>query len=170
MPYTAYAPTAQLTAGYTIIGDSPAIANINAPTVAELTSATTYALQCALQSFGASTTVSKTTRKMICDKVGKESVGSRTYTMDTMTIMAGDLQTANAYLTGLALDSVHYFWVRPGKADSVAVAATDKVMVVKAKIDSVDLRTISNADGDEFAIVVNVSVQDRTQLLGTVAA
>ncbi len=166
MAVTTYAPEAHLTAGNTVIGDAPAIADIDAPTVAEL-GASTY-FQCATEAFGSSTNVSKRTRKMICDVVGTETVGSRTYQMEALTIMYGDPQDANAFIESLTLDSTHYFWVRPGKDDTEAVAAGDKVLVIKAKIDSLDLRPISTADGDEYAVVANVSVQDRTQLLVTV--
>lgn len=168
MSVTTYAPDAALTAGNTLIGDAPAIADIDAPKLTELQASTM--IQCATEAFGSGTTVNKRTRKMICDKVGTETVGSRTYTMETLTIMYGDPQDANAFVDSLVLDSTHFFWTRPGLDDSVALAAAQKVLVIKAKIDSVDLRTISNADGDEFAVVVNVSVQDRTQLLVSVVA
>lgn len=168
MAVTTYAPEAHLTAGNTVIGDAPAIADIDAPTVAEL-GASTY-FHCATEAFGSTTNVSKRTRKMICDVVGTETVGSRTYGMEALTLMYGDPQEANTFIDSLALDSTHYFWVRPGADDDDAIAAGDKVLVIKAKIDSVDLRPISTADGDEFAAVVNVSVQDRTQLLVAVVA
>ena len=41
-PVTQYAPEAVYTAGNTLIGDAPAIANIQAPTVAELTASTVF--------------------------------------------------------------------------------------------------------------------------------
>ena len=69
MAITPYAPSAKYTAGNTVIGDAPAIANINAPTAVELNASTTF--QCATEAFGSTTNVSRGTRKMICDTVGK---------------------------------------------------------------------------------------------------
>ena len=42
MSITPYAPAAKYTAGNTLIGDAPAIANINAPTAVELNASTTF--------------------------------------------------------------------------------------------------------------------------------
>lgn len=167
-PVTVYNPEAVYTAGNTLIGDAPAIADIQAPTVAELTASTVF--QCATEAFGSSTNVSKGTRKMICDTVGKQRVTNREYQMENLTIMYGNPQDANAFLDTFTLGSTHYFWTRPGTDDATAVAAADKVQVIKATIDACDLKQISTADGDEFAAVISVSVVDRTQLLVAVAA
>ena len=163
MAITPYAPAAKYTAGNTLIGDAPAIANINAPTAVELNASTTF--QCATEAFGSTTNVSRGTRKMICDTVGKQRVTNREYQMENLVIMYGDPQTANTFLDSFAIGSTHYLWTRPGKADNVAVAAADKVLVIQVTVDSKDLRQISTADGDEFACVIGVSVQARTQLL-----
>ena len=114
--------------------------------------------------------MSKGTRKMICDVVGKQRVTNREYQMENLTIMYGNPQTANTFLASFTLGSTHYLWTRPGKDDDVAIAAADKVLVIKVTIDAVDLRQISTADGDEYAAVISVSVQDRTQLLVAVVA
>ena len=168
MTVTAYAPDAHLTAGNTLIGVAPAIAAIASPTVVELTASTM--IQCATEAFGSTTATTKRTRKMICDLVGTEALANRTYSMDDLIIMLGNPQEANDILDLLVQDSTLWFWVRPGSADTEAIAAADKVEVIEATIDAVDLRTISTADGDEFAVVVKVSVSDRTQLFGTVTA
>ena len=167
-PVTQYAPEAVYTAGNTLIGDAPAIANIQAPTVAELGASTVF--QCATEAFGSTTNVSKGTRKMICDVVGKQRVTNREYQMESLVIMYGNPQTANTFLQAFTLGSTHYLWTRPGKDDDAAIAAADKVLVIKVTIDAVDLRQISTADGDEYAAVISVSVQARTQLLVAVAA
>ena len=168
MPLVKYAPAAALTAGMTTIGDAPAIADIHAPKVTELNASTVF--QCATEAFGSTTNVSKTTRKMICDRTGTEKVGNRTYQLETLTVMYGNPQDANTFIDTLLLDSVHYFWVRPGKDDTTEVAVGDKVQIVKASIDATDLRPITTADGDEYAAVIQVSVQERTALLVDVVA
>lgn len=168
MTVTTYAPEARPTAGNTVVGVAPAIANIRAPKLTEL-DASTY-IQCAIESFGSATNVSRGSRKMLCDTVATEKVNSRTYTMEPLTIMVGDLQEANALLDKLVLDSTHYYWVRPGLDHKQPLAAQQKVLVIKATVDAVDLRTISNSDGDEFAIVVEHSVQDRTQLVVSITS
>ena len=169
-PYTSFAPDARLTAGNVVIGIAPAIANINAPTLAELNAST--AIHCSTEAFGSTTSVTKNSRKMLCDTVAKESVAKRQYGMNDLTVMVGDPQDAAAttFLGLFPIDGTVFLWIRPGKDDSAALAAADKVQVIKAKVDSVDLRAVSNADGDEFAIDVKFSVQDRTQLFGVVAA
>lgn len=170
MPLTKYAPAAALTAGMTMIGDAPAIADIRAPKVTELEASTT--IHCATEAFGSTTNVSKTSRKMICDKTASEKVGTRTYQMETLTIMYGDPQAANTYVDSLIQDSVHYFWVIPGKDTDLTtnITAGDRVQVIKASVDAVDLAPVTTGDGDEFRVVLQVSVLDRTPLLVTVVA
>ena len=162
MAITPYAPSAKYTAGNTVIGDAPAIANINAPTAVELNASTTF--HCATEAFGSTTNVSRVTRKMICDTVGKQRVTNREYQMENLTIMYGDPQTANTFLDSFAIGSTHYLWMRPGKVAAPAAPA-DKVLVIQVTVDSKDLRQISTADGDEFACVIGVTVLNRTQLL-----
>ena len=166
MPLTMYGPDAALTAANTLLGDAPAIANIHAPTVTELEASVTF--HCATDAFGSTTSVSKTTRRFICDQVGKEKAGQRTYGMETLTVVYGNPQDANAFADTMILDSQHFFWMRPGIADDANLTAGDKVMIIKATIDACDLRTITTQDGDEYAVVIQVSVQDRTQLFSVV--
>ena len=84
--------------------------------------------------------------------------------------MLGNPQDANTFVDSMDLGSEHFFWVRPGMADNEPVAAGQKVQVIQATIDACDLRQVSTSDGDEFAAVVSISVQDRTQLFATVVA
>lgn len=168
MALTEYAPDAVLTAGNTLLGAAPAIADIKAPKVSELGASTVF--QCATEGFGSTTNVQKGTRKMLCDRVGKEKVTDRTYGVEKITIMLGNPQEVNALLDTLVLDSKHFLWLRPGIPDDQAIAAGQKVLVVEATVDSVDLRAVSTSDGDEFAAEVSFSVVDRTQLFGTVVA
>jgi len=163
VPLTTYAPAVKLTAGNTLIGDAPAIANILAPTAIELNASTTF--DGATETFALSTNVTKNTRKMIADTVATETIGKRQYQASDLTIMTGDLQATNAFVAAWTLDSIHYLWVRPGLPDATAPAAAQKVQVAKVSVDSVDIREISNKDGDEYAIVVKLSVQARTPML-----
>jgi hypothetical protein len=167
MSVTQYAPDARYTAGNTVIGDAPAIANINAPKLAELAASITF--EGATEAFGSSTNVTKGTRKMIADKVGKQRVTNREYQMENLTIMAGNPQDANELVDSFVPDSTHYLWIRPGVDDSTALAAAQKVQVIETTVDACDLRQVSTADGDEFAVVVSLSVQDRTPLLVAIA-
>jgi hypothetical protein len=163
VPLTTYAPAPKLTAGNTVIGDAPAIANILTPTAIELNASTVF--QGATEAFSLSTSVSKNTRKMIADTVASETIGKRQYQASDLTIMTGDLQTTNAFVTAFALDSVHYLWIRPGISDATAPAAAQKVQVAKCSVDALDIREVSNKDGDEFAVVVKLSVLARTPFL-----
>jgi NAD(P)-dependent dehydrogenase (short-subunit alcohol dehydrogenase family) len=106
----------------------------------------------------------------VADRVGMEKVTDRTYGVEKVTIMLGNPQAVNALLDTLVLDSKHFLWLRPGIPDDQPIAAGQKVLVVEATVDSVDLRGVSTSDGDEFAAEVSFSVVDRTQLFGTVAA
>ncbi|GAA2184941.1 hypothetical protein GCM10009785_34800 [Brooklawnia cerclae] len=168
-----YRPAASLTAGNTLIGIASAVADIDAMTIAEANSS--VMVQGATDAFSATTDVANQSRKMIGDKVASSKPGTRTYNMGDLTIMLGDPQAAtNEVLDLLELDAELVFWIRPGlqaDADSVAaVASGQKYVAIRAIVAAVDLRDISTSDGDEFAIVLKVSVVERTQLFGTIAA
>ena len=170
-----YNPNPSYTAGQTLIQITPAIASIDAMKLTEANAVTAVQIHCATEAFEALTTTSTVTRKMICDTVAVESPGSRTYTMSQLTIMLGDPQgAANAALNLLTLDAVLFLVLRPGlqagKAGSAAWAVGQKYMALKVKVTSVDMRAISNAEGDEYAALVSFAVQDRTQLFGTTVA
>lgn len=168
----AYNPAAMTTAGRTLIAIVPAVAKLDAMTIAEANAGTM--IHCATEAFGSTTNVSPRTRKMICDVVAVEKPGVRTYQMETLTLMLGDPQTDNDVLDMLTLDANLVFVMRPGlKADKTGIAdwaAGQKYVGIKGTVSSVDLRTITTADGDEYAAVINLAVTDRTQLFGEVAA
>ena len=84
----AYNPAAMTTAGRTLIAVVPAVADLDAMTVAEANAGTM--IHCATEAFGSTTNVSTQTRKMICDVVGTEKPGARTYQMEQLTLMLGD--------------------------------------------------------------------------------
>lgn len=168
MSVTKYAPDAHYTAGNTVIGDAPAVANIQAPKLSELAASITF--EGATEAFGSTTNVTKGTRKMIADKIGKQRVQNREYQAENLVVMTGDPQAANALVEGFVPDSTHYFWIRPGLPDDTALAVGQKVQLIEATIDACDLRQVSTADGDEFAVTVSISIQDRTQLLVAIVA
>ncbi len=168
-----YRPAASLTAGNTLIGIIPAVANIKTITIAEAN--TSVMVQGACEAFSSSTDVANQSRKMIGDPTASTKPGTRTYNMADMTIMLGDPQAAtNEVLDLLTLDAELVFWVRPGlKADKsgiAAFAASQKYVAIRATVAAVDLREITTSDGDEFAVVLKLSVAERTQLFGTLAA
>ena len=168
-----YRPAASLTAGNTLIGIIPAVANIETITIPEAN--TSVMVQGASEAFSATTDVSSQSRKMIGDTIASTKPGTRTYNMADLTIMLGDPQAAtNKVLDLLTLDAELVFWVRPGlKADKsgiAAFAAGQKYVAIRATVAAVDLRDISTSDGDEFAVVLKVSVTERTQLFGILVA
>lgn len=161
MSITVYDPDPAYVAGNSGLWIVTSIASLAAPKLTELNVAGTVKIDCAVESFGVSTDVSYVDRKMLCDTKTSKSIGSRSYAMDALTIMMGDPQGAsNAVLTALPLDAIRYLVLRPGKAHATALAVGDKVQVVKVQVASVDLRPVSNAEGEEFAMIGNFAVMD----------
>ena len=167
MPLTIYNPTPVQTAGSAIVADAPAIADIDAPTLAELGASTAF--QCATEAFGVSTSVSKGTRKMLCNRVAQQKVNNREYQMEALTIMRGDPQVANALLDSMIEDSTHCFWQRPGISHELPLAVGQKVQIIQVTIDAADPRPLSNEDGQEYADLISVSVVARSKLVEIVA-
>lgn len=165
-----YDPSGIATAGNSQIGIAPAVADINAPTEAELTAGTTF--QCATEAFGSTTDASTISRKKLCNKVASQRPGDRTYNVEPLIITLDDPQSVegNALMDKFGLDDVVYLWHRPAVAHDEPVTSGQRVQVIEAIVSSVDLQNISTEAGEEYNFVVNLAVQDRTQVFGTVAA
>lgn len=165
-----YDPDGVATAGNSQIGLAPTIVDINAPTLAELQAGTTF--ECATEAFGSTTDVSTTSRKKLCDKVATQRPGARTYQVEALRITLDDPQseTGNELMDKFGVDDTVYLWHRPGLPHADELAAGQKVQVIKAIVSSVDLANVTTEEGEEYEFVVNLAVQDRTQIFGTVAA
>lgn len=160
--FTAYDPSGHLVAGNSTVLAVDAIANINAPTAAELNTTGAVAIQCAMEEFGITTDVSWRERKKLCDKIATQSPGNRTFGMSselriTLDDPQGDEQRA---LDKFVIDGVVYLVHRPGKPHTAPFVAGDKVQVVKAIVGAVDLAPINTDEGAEYDAVVQVGIQE----------
>lgn len=170
-----YRPAASYTAGNTLIGLLPAagITDLNQITVAQANTA--IAIQGALSGFEPSSSAATQTRKMIGDREAAESPGTITRTLGNLTIALGDPQAATNEVASLVTEGAKLvILVRSGlQADKDAIEAPEagqKYTAWSVIVAAVDLGTITTDDGNEDALVAQVSVQRRSALLSTLTA
>lgn len=170
MSVTVYDPDPVYTAGNTSVAIVKTIADINAPTLAELNVSSTVKIECAIENFGVTTDVSTVDRKKLCNRIASKSIGARTYAMDDILIAAGDPQAENQARAALPVDSIVYLVYRPGVEHTKAFTADEKVMVAKIIVGAVDDNAVTTADGEEFAFTLKPIPLDRSAGLVAIAS
>jgi len=168
---TVYDPAGIATAANSRIVVLPAVADLNAITVAEWNAG--LAVECATEAFGTQTNVSMVSRKKLCDPVATQRPGDRTYEMSgELRLTLDDPQAADGLelMDKFALDDTVYLAHRPGLAHTDAAAADQRYEGLKAIVAGVDLAPISTEAGEEYEFVVQLAIQERTQVFGTIAA
>lgn len=164
-----YNPDGVATAGNSQIGLAPTVVDIDSPTVAELNAGIVF--ECATEAFGSTTDVSTISRKKLCDRVATQRPGDRTYQVEPLEIVLDDPQGDEQELMDrFGIDDTIYLWHRPGLDHDEAIEAGQKVQVIRAIVSSVDLATITTEAGEEYRFVVNLAIQDRTQVFGEVVS
>ena len=167
MPTTTYAPTGTLTAGNLKLLIGAPIANLAAPAIAAF-SASGFEVQCAMEAFGSTTSVSTAERRKLCDKESKTRISNRQRGLDPITF-TGDKTASTALLAMLTEDAKIGIIARPYDAHSGALAAGDKVWAFNATVASVDPAPISTTEGEEFAFTVAFSEVTRNLNAAVVA-
>lgn len=168
MTVTVYNPDGFAVAANSMIGVTLAVANIQAPTLAELTAGTVF--QCATEAFGSTTTVSTVERKKLCHTVAQKRRGNMSYDDVTLTFTLDDPQGATQGLLDIfANDAKVFLFHRPGMTHTSALAATQKVQVIEAIVMNRDLAELTTNEGSEYQATVVLGVQARTDLLVPIA-
>lgn len=135
MALTAWNPSTQISRGNVAIGVSPAVTDIEAPTVAELTTGVT--LDCAVQTQNGTSSTDSETVDWLCDPASEQLPGSTTHAMDDLIIKTTG-QDDDELVAALNIGDVVYIWRRDGLAHEGAPAAGQFVWVWKVIITSID--------------------------------
>lgn len=166
---TSYNPQGMATAGMSTIGVTPAIANIEAPTLAELNGGIVF--QCATEAFGLGISAGTVSRKKLCDVVAKKRRGETEYDDITLTFTLDAPQGAEQkLLDAFEMGATVFLYHRPGMTHTEPFAAAQKVMVIEAIVNTRTLAEITTENGEEYQATVTLMPQSATDLFGTVAA
>lgn len=135
MPLTQWNPSTQINRGNVAVGVAPAVADLENPTLAELT--TGIGLDCSIQTFNGTSKTDSDTVDWLCDPASETLPGSTTHSIDDLVIKTTG-QGDDDLLTGLTIGDVVYIWRRDGMPHDTAPAAGQYVWVWKVIITSID--------------------------------
>ena len=134
-PITQWNPSTQISRGNITIGVAPAVVNINAPKVAELT--TGIGLDCSVQTMNGTSSTDSESIDWLCDPASEQLPGSTSHSIDDL-IIKGTGQADGNLISGLNIGDVVYIWRRDGLPHADAVTAAQRVWVWKVIITSID--------------------------------
>lgn len=163
-PLTQWNPSTQISRGNVAVGVAPAIVDINAPTLAELTAG--VGLDCSVQTFNGTSSTDSESIDWLCDPASEQLPGSTTHTIDDL-VIKGTGQEDDDLITGLAIGDVVYIWRRDGIAHDDALIAAQKVWVWKVIVTSVDPLEANNTF---IGITAHITVQARSKTAVAIAA
>lgn len=161
-----YNPAKISVAGKSRIVIMPAVADINAITLAEWNAGT--AVECATDSFGIRTNVSFTSSQMLCDTAASQEIGERTYELaDALQFVLDDLQSTTdpELLAKLDVDNTIFLGHRPGMDHTAVAAADQRYEGAEAVVAAVDLVPISTEAGQKYRMAVQLAIRKRTSPL-----
>lgn len=164
MPLTQWNPSTQISRGNVSVGIAPAVVDIEAPTVAELTTGT--GLDCSIQTFNGTSSTDSESIDWLCDPASEQLPGSTTHTIDDLVIKTTG-QADDTLVTSLAIGDVIYIWRRDGLAHDTAPAATQKVWVWKVIVTSIDPLEANNVF---VGITAHITVLSRSATAVAIAA
>lgn len=135
-PIVAWKPATQISRGNIAVGLAPAVADINAPKVTELT-ATGTDLSCSIQTMNGTSSSDSETVDWLCDPVSEQLPGSTTHSMDDLVIKTTG-QADASLITSLKVGQRVYLWRRDGIAVATAPAVGQFIWVWEVMITSID--------------------------------
>lgn len=169
MPTTFYDPAGVNTAGKSQIGVVTAIADIEKPTLTELSAGTAF--ECAIESFGLTISASSTSRKKLCDLVATKTPGNSEYDDLEFSFVLDDPQAATQpLLDKFTTGSTVYLYHRPGEDHDTAIATGDMVQVIKGKVMKRQLDQVTTDEGQEYSATVTIAPSEGTDILVAVVA
>lgn len=164
MPLTQWNPSTQISRGNISVGVAPVVADINNPTLAELTTGT--GLDCSIQTFNGTSSTDSKTVDWLCDPASETLPGSTTHTIDDL-VIKGTGQADDTLITDLNIGDVVYVWRRDGLAHDTAPAAGQFVWVWKVIVTSIDPL---EANSDFIGITAHITVQARSLVAVAIGA
>ena len=163
-PLTQWNPSTQISRGNISVSVSPAVEDIEAPILAELTAG--VGLDCAIQTFNGTSSTDSESIDWLCDPSSEQLPGSTTHTIDDLVIKSTGQDDADL-VTGLNIGDVVYFWRRDGIEHDTDLAAGEFVWVWKAIVTSIDPLEANNTF---IGITAHITVLARSKTAVAVAA
>ncbi|QKY80314.1 major tail protein [Microbacterium phage Mercedes] len=157
-------PSTQVSRGNVAVGVSPAIADINDPALAEITSG--IGLDCAIQTQNGTSSSDSESIDWLCDPASEQLPGSTTHAMDDLIIKTTG-QDDDDLVAALNIGDVVYLWRRDGMPHSTAPATGQKVWVWKVIITSIDPVEANNVF---VGIVAHITVVARSATAVAISA
>ena len=167
MPITVYNPAGIETIAKNRFVWVPSIADIAAPTIAEIDAGTEFS--CALTEFDPGVDASESEDKRLCRKDAAKRSGSVTYSISDLPIIINDPQTADPFIDQLESGVTGFIAVFPNIAPGTATAAAQRAWIYAVTVKTKTPQKFSTDDGELFTMVVGWSVTARN-LKATVAA
>jgi hypothetical protein len=164
MPLTQWNPATQISRGNISVGIAPAVADIDSPTVAELTTGT--GLDCSIQTFNGTSSTDSESIDWLCDPASEQLPGSTTHSIDDL-VIKGTGQADDTLIADLNVGDVVYIWRRDGLAHDTAPAAAQKVWVWKVIVTSIDPLEANNTF---VGITAHITVLARSAQAVAIAA
>lgn len=164
MPLTQWNPSTQISRGNISVGIAPAVADIEAPTLAEINTGT--GLDCSIQTFNGTSSTDSESIDWLCDPASEQLPGSTTHTIDDL-VIKGTGQADDNLIADLNVGDVVYIWRRDGLAHDTAPAAGQFVWVWKVIITSIDPLEANNTF---VGITAHITVLSRSPQAVAIAA
>lgn len=161
---TQWNPSTRISRGNVAVGLAPTVADINSPTVEELTSG--MALDCSVQTFNGTSSTDSESIDWLCDPASEQLPGSTTHEIDDL-VIKGTGQGDDALVNALNVGDVVYIWRRDGLAHADEVASGQYVWVWKIIVTSIDPLEANNTF---IGITAHITVQARSAQAVTVSA
>lgn len=134
-PLIQWNPSTQISRGNVSVGVAPVIADINDPSLAEITEG--VGLDCAIQTHNGTSSSDSETIDWLCDPASEQLPGSTTHAMDDLVIKTTGQDDAEL-VAALNIGDVVYIWRRDGMSHETAPAVGQLVWVWKVIITSID--------------------------------
>lgn len=163
-PLTQWNPSTQISRGNIAVGVSPAIADINTPVLAEIT--TGIGLDCSIQTMNGTSSTDSESIDWLCDPASEQLPGSTTHSVDDLVIKSTG-QADEDLIAGLNVGDVVYIWRRDGLAHDTAPAQGQRVWVWKVIITSIDPLEANNTF---VGITAHITVLARSATAVAIAA
>lgn len=163
-PITQWNPNTQISRGNISVGIAPAIVDIEAPKLTELS--TGVGLDCSIQTFNGTSSTDSESVDWLCDPSSEQLPGSTTHTIDDL-VIKGTGQADEDLISGLNIGDTVYVYRRDGLAHDDALAVGQKVWVWKVVITSIDPLEANN---QFIGITAHITVSARSKTAVAIVA
>lgn len=164
MPLVQWNPSTQISRGNVSVGVAPAVADINDPSLAELT--TGIGLDCSIQTFNGTSSTDSESIDWLCDPASEQLPTSTTHSMDDLVIKSTG-QDDDDLVAALQIGDTVYIWRRDGIAHETDPAAGQYVWVWKVIITSIDPLEANNTF---VGITAHITVLARSRVAVPIGA